>query len=89
MVLGSIACVALAILVWVNITFALLTRAGRELSAATSLPSVADALTTIVLLLAVQALWAGAWWRRHGGRARRVVARRIAALCAPGGRSNG
>ncbi|MGE7439376.1 hypothetical protein [Kitasatospora sp. NPDC001175] len=70
MLLGSAACLTMAAEAWHHVVWAMLTRAGGELFHATSWLSALDALTTILLLLGPQALWATVWWRQRRSRHR-------------------
>ncbi|MCM2420612.1 hypothetical protein [Streptomyces sp. RKAG293] len=66
MAIGSAACVLLVFLGWTNVTLVLLAHSADEFLTAPNWLSVADALATTLMLIGVQALWANAWWRRHG-----------------------
>jgi hypothetical protein len=73
MVVGSVACVAVAVTVTLPVVGGLLLGALRTVATRPSAGATADALAVLVVTGAVQVLWARAWWRRHG---RRVLASR-------------
>ncbi|GGL11143.1 hypothetical protein Sme01_15400 [Sphaerisporangium melleum] len=72
-VLGTAGCVAVAALVTLPATVALLLRALAVLWRPSSPVALADALVTVSVIVGFQALWARAWWGRHGARVRRLL----------------
>ncbi|MFE6764546.1 hypothetical protein [Streptomyces sp. NPDC057689] len=75
MVAGSAASLALAYLVVIRVTLVLLARALHTLADPSDWAAVADAVTTLTILIGLQALWIAAWWRRHAPRVREPSAR--------------
>jgi len=71
LVVGTTACVALAITVSLPFTVALLSTAARRVTAAPI-----DSLLTLLIIGGSWAIWWRAWWRRHGHRLRGLAFRR-------------
>ncbi|MEV7342648.1 hypothetical protein [Streptomyces sp. NPDC093544] len=72
MVLGSTISLGLGAIVIFYFTGPLLFGAVGNLTGPGWVDAI-DGLTTLLLIGGMQLLWAGAWWRRHGPRARRVL----------------
>ncbi|WP_248961114.1 hypothetical protein [Sphaerisporangium perillae] len=72
-VLGTVVCVSIAVLVTLPATLALLVRALETLWRPDGPGVVADAAVALAVILGFQALWARAWWLRHGHRVRRAL----------------
>lgn len=75
LVLGTTATLAIGVSVMARVTWPLTRRAAHTLAVSSDGWDVADAATTLGITAGVLCLWAGAWWRRHGPRLRRLVRR--------------
>ncbi|MBX6383055.1 MAG: hypothetical protein IRZ07_08775 [Microbispora sp.] len=76
LVVGTTVCLGVAFAVTVPATLTLLCRAVRTLAAPANALAALDAVAVLLSVVAFQALWARAWWRRHGPRVRRALRRR-------------
>ncbi len=70
---GTAICVAAALAITVPFTLALLTRAVESVAHPRDLPSMLDGVVTFLIVGGSQLLWVRVWWRRHGGRVRRIL----------------
>ncbi|MER7846048.1 hypothetical protein ABTZ03_19080 [Kitasatospora sp. NPDC096077] len=87
MVLGTLGSLLLGYLVFAEVTLVLLTRALHTLGGPADPLSLADAVATVVALVATQGLWVRAWWRRHGPKVRpalRSLLRHSGTAASPG-----
>ncbi|MFI9365052.1 hypothetical protein ACIG5E_28980 [Kitasatospora sp. NPDC053057] len=73
MVLGSAGSLVLGYLLFARVTLVLLARALHTLGGPADPLSLADAVATVLALVAAQGLWVRAWWRRHGPKVRRLL----------------
>ncbi|MFB7244333.1 hypothetical protein CW362_24375 [Streptomyces populi] len=71
-VVGTATCVFLGLRALTEVTWPLFHRSLGLLSGSADRWARLDALTTVLVLAALQTLWARLWWRRHAGRVRRV-----------------
>ncbi|MFL9656401.1 hypothetical protein ACJ7VE_22110 [Streptomyces sp. PB17] len=69
---GSVVCLAIGFRVLTEVTWPLLRRSLVHLVDGSGWWLRLDALTTVLVLCGMQALWARLWWRRHGERVKRV-----------------
>ncbi|MFF2076797.1 hypothetical protein ACFVXG_18800 [Kitasatospora sp. NPDC058162] len=88
MVLGTVGSLVLAYLAFAQVTLVLLTRALHTLGGSADPVSLADAVATVIALVATQGLWVRAWWRRHGPKVRPVLRSLLRSLLR-GGRTAG
>ncbi|TDD43829.1 hypothetical protein E1286_28255 [Nonomuraea terrae] len=65
---GTVVCLAVAVLVTVPLMLTLVVRAVQSLLAAEDAAGVADALVVLAIIVVPDLLWARVWWRRHGRR---------------------
>lgn len=71
LVAGTAGCLAVAGATTVPALLAVLGGAVRGVAGARGAPGVLDGLAVLAVVGGTQALWARAWWRRHGPRVRR------------------
>ncbi|GAB3145489.1 hypothetical protein [Microbispora hainanensis] len=76
LVVGTTACLGVAFAVTGPATLTLLGRAANTLIAPADPLAALDAAAVLLSVVAFQAVWARAWWRRHGPRVRRALRRR-------------
>ncbi|MEU6087861.1 hypothetical protein ABZ865_13760 [Streptomyces sp. NPDC047085] len=72
-VAGTVICVFVGLRLLLDVTWPLLARSAHRLVTDADPLLRLDALVTVVLLTALQSLWARLWWRRHGRRVRGAV----------------
>ncbi|MEU8174239.1 hypothetical protein AB0C14_15280 [Microbispora hainanensis] len=77
LVAGTALCLGVFLLISVPFTVALVARSLGELLECDGLVDAADALLTLGIVVAYQAVWVRAWVRRHGPRVRGFVARLV------------
>lgn len=75
LVVGTVASIALALSIAVNVTLPLAARAASQLFLSSGWLDRADAVTTLLIIGGFTLLWAWTWWRRHGPNVRRLLAR--------------
>ncbi|MEQ4301645.1 hypothetical protein ABNF97_09675 [Plantactinospora sp. B6F1] len=71
LVVGTAACLGVAVGVSLPVALHLIWQAVHALSAGSAWLEIADALATILVVVGFQLLWCRLWWRRHGARIRR------------------
>jgi len=76
LVAGTAICLTVALTTSLPVAVILLTDAVGTILGDASAAARFDAIAVITVFGSVQALWARAWWRRHGHRVRRLYARR-------------
>ncbi|WP_211590409.1 hypothetical protein [Microbispora sp. H11081] len=77
LVAGTAACLGVAFAVTAPATLTLLDRAVRGLADPVDPVARLDAAAVLLSAVAFQAIWARAWWRRHGPRVRRALRTRL------------
>ncbi|MET9052440.1 hypothetical protein ABZW50_14965 [Streptomyces bacillaris] len=78
MVIGTTACIAVAVQLLQDVTWALVARSITVLLHSNGILARLDALMTIIVVVGLQVLWVRLWWRQHGvkvGQAWRSVSR--------------
>ncbi|MEU6713921.1 hypothetical protein ABZ897_20820 [Nonomuraea sp. NPDC046802] len=79
---GTLACLAFAVLVTLPLVVTLIARSVQDLLGAEAPWTMAEALVVLALVIIPELLWARAWWRRHGRRVRQAAAAAGSALRA-------
>ena len=75
LVAGTAICLTVALVVTVPFIVTVVSRASTALTGGDGATGVADALVTFAIIGAYWTVWGAAWWRRHGGRVRRLLPR--------------
>ncbi|WP_333761842.1 hypothetical protein [Streptomyces sp. IBSBF 2390] len=73
MVMGTATCVFIGLRVLAEVTWPLFHRSLGLLAGPADEWTRLDALTTVLILAALQTLWARLWWKRHADRVRRAL----------------
>ncbi|MGW2742483.1 hypothetical protein [Streptomyces sp. NPDC001450] len=73
MVMGTATCVFIGLRILAEVTWPLFHRSLGLLAGPADAWTRLDALTTVLILAALQTLWARLWWKRHAGRVRRAL----------------
>ncbi|GGS25294.1 hypothetical protein GCM10010284_67770 [Streptomyces rubiginosohelvolus] len=72
MVVGTTVCITVAIQLLREVTWVLIARSATVLQHDPGRLAQLDALTTVIVVVALQVLWVRLWWRQHSAKVRKI-----------------